>query len=1637
MRGFKFLLLLSLFALGFGLTTSPQASAQSPSVPSYWQFNPSDPLDAIVAFDFAQAGGAGFAFVSAGNQLTLIGVNGIPLWAEPLVFETPIRAIASTTDAIVVATDRLLQQVDASRTVREEAIVELSAPVVRLVSQPLPNGSTGVLAQFEGGTLHQYDALGEQKWHYVPIDASSAEIAREIIIADVNRDGLSEIIYSYRAGSGFSRVDLLEANGRSRWSEAFDRAITAVGVGRFSADSPSLIAVGNNRGALSLLNMDKASVWTPRTLNRPISDLLFAEWHTDDNLLIVATEVGKLIAYDATGRRAWDKAVCWENATFILQDVACTDGVTVSIRELDAPQTRQAIVALTLLVDNGENQFLLLLDHAHNIVDQYQTTHVQQQPLLIDINKDNISELARVTDTSFALLSTQTVARSTQALVEQGYALDAKPSAFLAHELDQAAVDALIIGGEDGRLHRIHSADRSDDWIITKSGYQVVHIDYVDPAALPSGRNLSQPAGKRDGGYLIVAYNKSAENVSDDPFSQVELYKNNGRAGWAEPLIFNSPIQKMLVSQTSNLAPTLVFGLANGRMLGYILETDGEENTIWQHTEEMMWSAFVGDSVSSLTLLKHPSKLSPHIVVATRRELRLYDLSGAFRETFGVGEKEGACQSAVDILTLISASAIGEQPCLKGTRLKDWIAQLGVGVTDRPVVQTAIYTYRPLNTKSWQRSTTQTFNDGQDRITPGSGPTLIQNVQASYAGDIMGLGQTDFVLAKADGTVQIELSNSAESTLTLKKPVYGITALRRPASESANLVIIDENGNVSSFQFLPNYPPLLSQPIVTNNETQYLIQLSILDIESQPIQTTLEVFNPQTAGWEFVSTQETIGNLSSIEWALAPPTHDEPVRYRIQYQDGNNPSYLFEPADGPVAIRPSAPEQSVAGTWITFFFGVVVCCLGGIFIWQQPASQARRFYRRLKRTSATTLVQLHEHYNDQEQEAQLFVNLATIARQQGDEFIASLADGLYLLGDRPAPGLQILNAVLAEHRPQHTVFQLGEWRLMCRAASDLMQAASTAELSLLRPKLDQLLALRDQHNNLNGVYPRLMPSFNSLADSTRVTTPEDRLAFLNDANSLLQRLNSENKRAAVYLSRVLVSAIAEHWQTLVATEIEMLRGRARLEARLMTARIAPSEMSQITLEITNLGRATAEDVQITMLHDKITATNGATQHIQSLAPSAKRQVHFEISVPPQEHFRLAFRIVYSDRQRTAQAFEYANLVTVLTPNKDFAPIKNPYSPGTPLRPDSALFFGRMPLFNFIAQEAERASQQHVLILVGQRRTGKTSALLRLNRHLPDHLIPIYIDCQSLGVLPGMTAFFQDIAWLISDVLLEYDLDIEVPDLDTLNQNPGNWFQHQFIPSVREQLLPTTKLVLVFDEFEAFENLTTDNILPRTIFSYLRHLMQHGEGLSFIFVGTHKLEEMTTDYWSVLFNIALYQSIDFLDRRAALDLLTKPVEPNLIYDDLAINKIWRLTAGHPYFLQLVCYSLVKRANEQKTSYVTISDVNETVSEMLGLGEVHFAYIWQRSTSAERAALIAIAHLIDKELPFRTLAIVEALQPYKTTLTPTQITAALEKLVQRNIMTVAHDGVQTQYELKVGLVGAWIEQSKSMSRLIRGM
>src|SRR6185295_13917484 len=85
-------------------------------------------------------------------------------------------------------------------------------------------------------------------------------------------------------------------------------------------------------------------------------------------------------------------------------------------------------------------------------------------------------------------------------------------------------------------------------------------------------------------------------------------------------------------------------------------------------------------------------------------------------------------------------------------------------------------------------------------------------------------------------------------------------------------------------------------------------------------------------------------------------------------------------------------------------------------------------------------------------------------------------------------------------------------------------------------------------------------------------------------------------------------------------------------------------------------------------------------------------------------------------------------------------------------------------------------------------------------------------------------------------------------------------------------------------------------------------------LAFLYTIGNSLDELPSEYTG-LFNMGLHRHISFLDRPAAIALVTAPVKDVYTVEQGAIDAILRLTSGHPYFTQLLCHSLFNLAQQR--------------------------------------------------------------------------------------------------------------------------
>ena len=833
----------------------------------------------------------------------------------------------------------------------------------------------------------------------------------------------------------------------------------------------------------------------------------------------------------------------------------------------------------------------------------------------------------------------------------------------------------------------------------------------------------------------------------------------------------------------------------------------------------------------------------------------------------------------------------------------------------------------------------------------------------------------------------------------------------------------------------------------------------------------LKVSKPTFYRWLAQEKITAPGGKGALSWNLPNPFdtwdagHDS--RFRFTWDDGQGLGTVAAAA-GPLDI-PVAP-------WYVFYgrYALALAVVGAIptllviivrrtrAYRRSPVGQAEALLLRLTLEPEVLLLELHRLVTDKSRVMALLPHLPGLARQAGDEMVAGLAEGYYLILTHPdalrvAEGLKTVAGALAGEG-RAPPLEIG-WKQEAHQLYELLLAALQAN------SISRIVALNGRLGSLGDILgdsdtSTTLSTSSFLADVARllaqlgqvsrtlthfeqVESSGDKIAYLAEAMEGLGRCDRRARSGLADPEQTILIHVVANWLAVVTGALTGLQDRAQLAIALKTRRaVAAGEEIVLVLTLNNVGRSPASNLVVELLPGEGArpepgegyTVRGGRAEVAVLPPGRTADVELRVRPSPSvDTFRAEFRVTYDDRERAGKTELFADRVRLVAPPTVFRPISNPYATGRPLRAGSPVFFGREDVFVFIRENLGGPGSENILVLVGQRRMGKTSLLQQLPDRLSEGYVSVYLDGQALGIEGGMAGLFYDIALEISEALVGRGITLEPPTLEALEGKLGPTFEKQFLPQVAEALGERV-LLLLFDEFEELEMRVRSGKLPPTVFPYLRHLMQHSQNVAFIFAGTHRLEELTADYWSTLFNIALYKRVHLLDMEAARRLIAEPVQScGLLYDDLAIDKMLRVTAGHPYFLQLLCHALVNLHNRERLNYITIRDVNRTLGEIVGLGEAHLAFLWGESTKEERAVLTALARMISAGKPGTRGAIAGLLEEHGLQIAPAEVSALAEGLARREIVRETEPETD-RYEFTVDLMRLWIEETKSLGRVI---
>lgn len=376
----------------------------------------------------------------------------------------------------------------------------------------------------------------------------------------------------------------------------------------------------------------------------------------------------------------------------------------------------------------------------------------------------------------------------------------------------------------------------------------------------------------------------------------------------------------------------------------------------------------------------------------------------------------------------------------------------------------------------------------------------------------------------------------------------------------------------------------------------------------------------------------------------------------------------------------------------------------------------------------------------------------------------------------------------------------------------------------------------------------------------------------------------------------------------------------------------------------------------------------------------------------------------------------------------FNKVVSPYIVGVPIDPIKSPFFGRHDVFEWVTENLHGVTQKNILVFHGERRIGKTSILLQLEKgklgeafrnNTVRPICPVYVDLQGLNewetgnFLRGLSNVITKEVYLQNPLLIR---EIKIPELWYFRESPFGTFQ-AYLSKICS-LLGNKLLVLMIDEFELLDTMVLDS-LDKKIFDQLRYLMQHLSNLTFIFAGKHELEDLSPEYRGLIQSIALIREVSYLSKEDSESLIRQPVKGNVSFEDAAVDELWQYTNGHPYLIQYLCHELIQDMNKRGDgNFIVKGHVTNIIQKIVFDRHFFLNNLWNDCQDQEKAVLFHLAKATHSKQHKMSTA---ELQQQLTSFTEGEVLDTINRLRKRKLIEKNED---SKYSHTIKLFSLWI-------------
>ncbi len=498
---------------------------------------------------------------------------------------------------------------------------------------------------------------------------------------------------------------------------------------------------------------------------------------------------------------------------------------------------------------------------------------------------------------------------------------------------------------------------------------------------------------------------------------------------------------------------------------------------------------------------------------------------------------------------------------------------------------------------------------------------------------------------------------------------------------------------------------------------------------------------------------------------------------------------------------------------------------------------------------------------------------------------------------------------------------------------------------------------------------------------------------------------------------------------------------------------------EVQIVIANrMGCSPAESLELVVQQDEVSFSVGG-EEIKlngSLRGGDQKILLVPLRVTEQARQAQAFSLPvyaqYRTRSGETQRTAVENFSIRLYSEQQFERIENPYATyakgGTVENRD--MFYGRDELITNIANSIRSArSESKAVIIYGQKRAGKSSILHHLRRALasdPDLLI---LDVDNIGSLLDVRSapFLHQILWRILRNLrwaIEDEVDergrspLEVPFPDDTkfygHPSPLTLFYDTFEvfkrAANRAEDWRNVRLVVLIDEFSYIYNYIMSGRIPEEFMQIWKAFLQRNL-FNAVMVGQDVMPRFRQRYANE-FGTSQDVRVTYLKYQDAVKLIDDPLRMGgkfgeSRFREKAIDRIYDLSAGSPFYIQIICDRLVDYMNIQHARLVTEADVEQVKNELVRgtnrLGWDDFDNLLSSGDTSDEAIQVEDAKKVLTAIAINTRLGVCDRESVVSTVSGTKasIDAILDDLVKRDVIELQQ---RRNYRILVELFKEWL-------------